>query len=192
MAEVWQQTRDRFVGDWEMTEFADAEDAADFDRTSGQEVDAHAGGWTRATMRALESAPGFFVADVRGRPRDVALIQREPKYQELVLVGGYVEDTLWVDEGVRGLGLSAELVLAKAEKLGGIVRPERYTEGGLAAHRAAHRLAVQRALRSGFRVPCEVMLDYAEMLDPAISATPRISGAAVSRIETASGPAHGR
>lgn len=189
MAEIWQQTCEHFVGEWPMIEFSDPEDEALFDRTGGDEVDRHAAAWTRGGMRPVASAPGFFIADVRGRPLDVALVRRD-KYGDMLLEGGYVESTLWLDRGIRGFGLAAELVIAKSEKLGGRVEPDRYTEAGLAAHRSAHRLAVQRAMREGFKVPDHVLVDYPELLDAPtlLRLAPGIEAAGLAGV----GPSMGR
>lgn len=161
MGEVWQVRRDTFVGAYPVSD-ADLEG---IERAARQEVDEHAADWMPRTLSRVPSSPGFFFAAVRGQPEDVALIQQDEFDGTYDVVGGYVGSTLWVERGLRGRGLAAELVLAKAARCD-TLDPVSYTTAGKAAHESAHRLAVQRALRAGHRVPREVMEDYPELCGP--------------------------
>jgi hypothetical protein len=157
MPEVWQMTLARFVGDFPV----DDTDARDLDLTFGYEADGYTGGWLPFSMRPVGGHEGFFFADIGGQPLDIALVQRDDFDGDYTVVGYYCDEQLWLDRGVRGRGLSAELVLAKADRLNGPIPAVTYTTAGLEATRSAHRLAVQRALRNGCRVPDAVMADYA-------------------------------
>lgn len=158
MPEAWLMTRAEFVGGYRV----DDRDLAEFDSTSRRVIDEASEGWSRRSLQPVPSARGYYFASIPGRPGDVLLVNRDPD-GELDVVGGYVEETLWVARGARGNGLSPELVLEAFDRRGGMLYPVTYTSAGKAAHESAHRLAVQRALREGFRVPAKVMMDYPEL-----------------------------
>lgn len=148
MCEIWMKSKTAFVGDYRM----DEGDLVEFERMSAAAVDEGAEAWIGSSARCIPGQIGVRVARIRGRPSDVALLHLD-KHGDWLVGGGYVDETLWIDRGLRGRGLGAELVLFKAELLGGIVEPECYTAAGKRAHEAAHDLAVDRALADGHRVP---------------------------------------
>jgi GNAT superfamily N-acetyltransferase len=79
-------------------------------------------------------------------------------------IGFYILGQSWVDPEWRGRGLAVELVLAAAELVGG--SPTANADGmgfsavGLAVHRKAHLVAVERAIAAGYDVPREVLDEY--------------------------------
>jgi hypothetical protein len=166
MPEVWQMTLAEFVGGWPMDNAADAEEARQMERDCGRSVMEAAESRPCAGLVPVRSAPGFYLAGLHGAEGDVLLFSHDETYGEMDVCGGYVGSVLWVEHGSRGRGLSAELVLAKAGAIGGAPDPVSYTTAGRAAHESAHRLAVQRALRCGMRVPAHVLRDYPEFAAP--------------------------
>ena len=140
----------------------DDSDLGELDAVFSRYVNENAAAWLPSTLRRLPRHPGFFLADIRGRHEDVALVHEEGAYGDRNLVGGYVDEFLWVDRGVRGRGLSAELVLAKHDRVGHL-DPISYTTAGRKAHAAAHRLGVARALAEGRKVPDHALADYPDL-----------------------------
>lgn len=161
MPEIWMLTRRQFIGDWRI----DDSDLADVERISALKVDELTRGWIRSSLKPLPNATGYYIAGIRRQPLDVALLHWHERHEEWDVVGGYVEDILWLDILQRGRGLSLELVLAKADLLDGVMEPESYTTAGRNAHASAHKLAVRRAMQRGCRIPSHVMADYPELAD---------------------------
>lgn len=161
MPEVWQIPLGDFVGRFPIKEPSSAAEAAADERHLCREIEEGSEGWTRRGMRRTGTR-GFYIAEVPGTS-DVILINHDESCHEFDVCGGYVGPSLWIERGVRGRGLAAELVLAKADLLDGRMEPESYTEAGRAAHVSAHRLAVERAIGEGFRVPSHVLSDYPGM-----------------------------
>ena len=167
MCEIWMRTKEQFVGDHRV----DDSDPDSFDRTAERVVDEGTRAWMASTIRPVPGRTGIASASVRGDATAVALLCRDV-HGEWSVAGGYVGETLWLDHGLRGKGLGAELVLLKADRLGGFVQPESYTTAGRRAHEAAHDLAVERALAEGFRVPGHIA-DAARKRDGAVSGMTR-------------------
>jgi hypothetical protein len=161
MPEVWMVNRDRFVGDWEV----DDSDPVQFDISSRKAVDELTEDWMPRSLRRIPGHPGFYFASVRGQPGDVAVVHENEDDGEFDVVGGYVEETLWLSRGVRGRGLAPEIVLEAAERRGGSLEPVSYTTAGKSAHAAAHRLAVARAAAAGHRIPPSVLADYPDIAE---------------------------
>lgn len=153
MPHIWELTPEEFIGDFPV----DDSDLENVDAGLGAEIEWLAEGWNDKTMNEIR--PGVFIADVVDAPGDVALLFQE-RDGHLDLVGGYCQETLWVHRKFRGQGIATELVIAAAERRGGVMDPCSYTPGGLAAHQAAHRLAVHRALSTGENVPQRVRDSY--------------------------------
>lgn len=76
------------------------------------------------------------------------------------IVGYYAGGMVWIDPEHRGQGLAPWLVLSACAEAGGVPygNSEKmgFSEAGIAAHRAAHRLAVALALEAGLQVPDDV------------------------------------
>lgn len=87
----------------------------------------------------------------------------------LAIVGGRMGMGLYIEPAYRGLGLGAELCLAAHDDPVLHSRGALYnrTIGSHKAWRAAHRLAVERALEQGFDVPPVVLADYPDLGEPA-------------------------
>lgn len=172
MPEVWQFTLREFLGDFPVDEVPPGE-AAEIERIYGREVLAAARGWRPSTLRRLPGPGGdLFLARIRGRPHDVALVRRLEGDDGFEAAGGYVDEYLWVSPAVRGRGAAAELVLAKAAAIEGPVHAERYTPAGHRATARAHALAVARALAAGCRVSAVVLADYPDLARRPPSARP--------------------
>lgn len=156
MPKIWEMTRDEFVGEWPL----DCERTPTKDKLLGDEIDLLASAWLPNTMKQV--AENIFIADVAPAEGDVALIylERDGIYD---IIGGYCSEILWIHERFRGLGLSKELVIEAANKKDGNLMPISYSPSGRAAHEAAHRTAVIRALTHGHAVPDEVLRDYPDV-----------------------------
>lgn len=92
-------------------------------------------------------------------------------FQAGKVVGFYAGSSLWIAPAHRGRGMSSPLILAAATHRGGTVLPpgvvfQGYTAAGLAAHRAAHRLAVLTALAGGLPVPEAVLAELRRLGQP--------------------------
>lgn len=80
------------------------------------------------------------------------------------VVGGIFHKSILVLPKHRGLGLGAEILIQAFET--GVMHPETMnkdnllTAAGRANRRAAHRIAVERAVRAGVEVEPEVLADY--------------------------------
>lgn len=102
------------------------------------------------------SADGIYavhaVADPDWQPQHTVLLTHggDP-------VGFYAGGMTWIDPDHRGRGLAAPMILAAAVTAGGVpydnVEIMGFSEAGIAAHRAAHRMAVEIALAAGKDVP---------------------------------------
>jgi GNAT superfamily N-acetyltransferase len=149
----WDMTLESFLGDFP----TDSEDLNERERIYRLTVMSAAASWIRRGAVAAEGNPCFLLTSIRGRLDDVALVRVSPDGSAPEPVGGYVEEFLWIEPSFRGMGLAAELVLAKADRVGSPVNAVHYTPAGRAAHAAAHRLSVRRALKSGFKVPVAVL-----------------------------------
>ena len=147
VSEPWMISAEEFLGTWPNTVWDD-----EFERACEASIEEHEGAWSRGTVRNLVGFPNFEWSRSLREPQDVLLLLRSP-YGDLTLEGGYVEHSLWLSPSIRGRGLASELVLLKAELVGGPLQAITYTMAGRAAHLSAHRLAVTRALAAGLRVP---------------------------------------
>jgi GNAT superfamily N-acetyltransferase len=82
------------------------------------------------------------------------------------VVGFYAGGMLWIDDAHRGRGIAPWLVLAGCVEAGRVPRDNSqivgFSEAGIAAHRAAHRIAVDLALQAGLPVPERVTGEYAQ------------------------------
>jgi GNAT superfamily N-acetyltransferase len=166
-------TRDAFVGNFPVKDPETDAEARRDERQLSREIREARLLVVPSTIRRLDGYRGYYLADVApdGSEIDadagVLLLRKDPIEGTMSVKGGYVGPSLWVHEGCRGIGLGPELVLAKADVVARGMNPVSYTTDGLKAHREAHRLAVQRALRAGHRVPDHVLAaDYPEMLPP--------------------------
>ena len=148
MPQVWEMSLAHFVGNHRLVD-CDAE----FEAACADVMEQCEHSWTRRMLMPLDGHPFLYLVKVIRRPDDVLLVCEHPRYGYFTVEGGYVEETLWVEHSLRGRGLSVELVLAKAEAMHGRINPETYTVQGRAAHVAAHRVSVSRALARGMRVP---------------------------------------
>lgn len=90
-----------------------------------------------------------------------ALVMYHLGMEGRVAIGFYLRGQCWIDEAWRGRGLAVELILAASALVGGspTCNPEGmgFSEAGLAVHRKAHRIAVERALAAGHDVPIHVL-----------------------------------
>jgi GNAT superfamily N-acetyltransferase len=173
MTVPWLMTRDAFVGDYPVKNPATPAEASEDERQLHREIREARLHILPASIRRLDGYKGYFLADVAADESEacadagVLLLKRDPEDGKMAVIGGYVGPSLWVHKDSRGMGLGPELVLAKADVVARGMNPVSYTTGGLKAHREAHRLAVQRALRDGYKVPDHVLAaDYPEMLPP--------------------------
>lgn len=86
-----------------------------------------------------------------------------------LLVGGIFHKSILVLPEHRGLGLGAEILIRAFET--GVMHPDTMNEdnllttAGRANRRAAHRIAVERAVRAGFEVEPDVLADYRHLSD---------------------------
>lgn len=84
------------------------------------------------------------------------------------VVGGISLKSILVLPDHRGKGLGAEIVIRAFET--GVLHPDTMnksnllTTAGRANRAAAHRIAVERAVRAGLDVPDEVLADYSDVL----------------------------
>lgn len=75
-------------------------------------------------------------------------------------VGHYCDDTILLDERVRGKGLAEELMLRCLEHRENRPVTTEFTESGLRCFKRTHRLAVARAIKAGLPVPAAVLQEY--------------------------------
>ncbi|GJD90865.1 hypothetical protein BHAOGJBA_4408 [Methylobacterium hispanicum] len=126
-----------------------------------------------------ELAPAWTSPDGRHAVHLVADADWEPPTSVLLeteggtCVGFYAGGELWIDEDRRGAGLSTPLILCLVARLGKATYDTRsglgFSPAGYAAHAAAHRIAVERAVAAGMRVPAEVRAEAASRSVPAAS-----------------------
>jgi hypothetical protein len=76
-------------------------------------------------------------------------------------LGGYIDTVIAIEDGFVGQGLSAALVLRAYENRE-LPAERQLTTAGYGALSAAHRVAVERAIRDGANVPESVRRDYEE------------------------------
>lgn len=85
------------------------------------------------------------------------------------VVGGIFHKSILVLPGHRGLGLGAEILIRAFDT--GVMHPETMNEdnlltaAGRANRRAAHRIAVARAVWAGVEVAPDVLADYRHLSD---------------------------
>jgi GNAT superfamily N-acetyltransferase len=156
---IWQMTQMEFVGNYPVNDT----DLEDFERLSRLVIEEQANAFVKASMQVIKGYREFYLADIRHRELDVALVQKDTRYNDLYVVGGYIDDTLWIEPALRGKGLGAILVLKKADKMAGVLEPTTYTSAGKATHIAAHRKAILDALSEGYRVSARVLADYEDL-----------------------------
>lgn len=163
--DFWKLRQDDFVGPFEVFDI----DLEDVERSYGKYILEQDGNLAFSTLKPVPERDGLFFIETKGSRENVVLLKLDTSDDDFYIVGGYVDEILWVDGGsngsfgVRGQGLAAELVLEKMSKVGIPFNVIHYTSAGIAAHEAAHRLAVRRALEAGKDVPGRVMQDYPEM-----------------------------
>ena len=138
---------EEFTGNWPEVEYD-----SEFENACVKTIESKEKNWSKATLRALPGYKEFYCVPVIGITGDVLLLHRDA-YGDYTVTGGYVDETLWVDPGVRGRGLSAEIILQRCADTGEPPQPVSYTAAGRAAHLSAHRLCVTRALSEGYKVP---------------------------------------
>lgn len=165
MTEVWQMTRERFLGDAPVDEPTSDRQASLDQGHVMREVMESTLGWSRLGMRLCRAGGEHFIAPVPGLQGDVALVHRDPELGTFQVVGGYCGASLWVSPECRGQGLAAELVLARAERNEGRLEPGNYNKAGHASHVRAHRLAVLEALAQRMPVPQAVMDGYPDLME---------------------------
>ena len=146
MPEIWQIPEKQFVGDWEVVAYDD-----ELERAAASEIEEWNGRWRIRELKPLEGHPNFFTWKTSSG-EGVLLLHRDA-WGDLDLVGGYVHETLWLDPSIRRRGISPLLVVIKADMNGGQLEPVTYTPAGRAAHVRAHKIAVARAKREGYRIP---------------------------------------
>jgi GNAT superfamily N-acetyltransferase len=145
MPEIWQISLKDFIGNWPVVEYD-----RDFECACVKVIEKYEKSWLKKDLRPLEGYENFFLCNLSGG-EGVLLILKD-KWGDYDVVGGYVEETLWVEPSLRRKGLGRHLVIARAEMLGGRINPVSYTPAGLAAHRSAHALSVKKARQSGQRI----------------------------------------
>ena len=158
---IWQMTQKEFIGDYPVNDT----DLEDFERLSRIVVEEVSGAFIKGSLKPIEGQTRYYLADIRNRVTDVVLVEKDTRYNDLYVVGGYVDDTLWLEPNIRGKGFSVYLVLYKADKMAGVLEPTTYTSAGLKAHIAAHRKAVMDACHEGCRVSERVLDDYRDLFD---------------------------
>jgi hypothetical protein len=124
--------------------------------------------WIDLRQRAcgLQTSPlpqsGYAIAREGSRYRDGVVIVTGP---DGTVVGGIASGVVVVAPEHRGIGLGAEaVILAFATGIKRVADPVVFSEAGYGNRRAAHRIAVKRAIRGGLRVPDEVLADYPHLL----------------------------
>lgn len=86
-----------------------------------------------------------------------------------LVVGGIFHKSILVLPEHRGLGLGTEILIRAFEA--GVMHPETMnddnllTTAGRANRRAAHRIAVERAMRAGIEIEPDVLADYRHLSD---------------------------
>lgn len=109
---------------------------------------------------AWTSSDGLYgvhlVADEDWEPPTAVLIDNPTG----TTVGFYAGGELWIDEEHRGRGLSTPLIVCLVARLGRAAYDNAtglgFSAAGHAAHAAAHRSVVLRAVEAGLRVPARV------------------------------------
>lgn len=157
---IWQMTQAEFIGNYPLNDT----DLEDFERLSRLIIEENARAFIKASMKVIQGQERYYLADIRNQETDVALVEKDPRYNDLYVVGGYVDDTLWIEPNIRGQGLGTHLVLRKADKMAGVLEPTTYTSAGRNVHKAAHRKAVLDAYHDGYRVSARVLDDYRDLL----------------------------
>ncbi len=161
MPEIWQMTLSEFVGDWKVEDPVNSAAALADDMHLASAIREGTEDWMMSTLRRVPASPGYFIAEVAHTDGDVALLFLDEDTGEYDVCGGYCDNELWIEHGPsRGRKLSPELVIAKASIMGRALEPYSYTTAGRAAHVSGHRIAVERAVRAGYRVPEDVLADY--------------------------------
>lgn len=84
------------------------------------------------------------------------------------IIGGMMEKRIFVLPDHRGFGIGAEMLIRAFEI--GVMHPRTMnidnalTTAGRANRRAAHRIAVEKAVRAGIDVDPEILADYADFV----------------------------
>jgi hypothetical protein len=115
--------------------------------------------------------PRFATAAIRGGGSLANQALLELKDREWTCVGSYVDDTILLDENVRGQGLAEELLLRCAEHRNSLPLSSNFTKKGYELLRRTHRLAVERALKANLAVPAVVMAEYPNLKNDAHCST---------------------
>jgi hypothetical protein len=87
----------------------------------------------------------------------------ELKDGQWTCIGSYVDDTILIDESVRGRGLAEELLLRCAEHRADLPLSSNFTNKGYSLLRRAHRIAIKRALEAKLPVPDVVLAEYPDL-----------------------------
>lgn len=154
--EIWEMSLEEFVGRHPIVEHDE-----EFERACIAVIGEYEGRWSRACLVPFDKRKGAWWCTPIGDDESVLLVVAGSKYGDLVIAGGYVDETLWVDSSLRGQGFATELVIAKASSHGCPLNPVTYTAAGRAAHVAAHRLSVSRAVSRGYKVPLKALASQA-------------------------------
>jgi GNAT superfamily N-acetyltransferase len=114
----------------------------------------------RSKAEVIHAVPGYRMAS---DGKTVAVFDSVDE----TVVGGFLNREVFVLPRHRGRGLGAEILIVAFES--GAIGPDNMSgfqwlsPGGRANRRAAHRLAVERALDAGLAVSDDVLVDYPDL-----------------------------
>jgi hypothetical protein len=114
----------------------------------------------RVAVVPITHNPRFATAPIPGFPSFGNQALLELKNGQWTCVGHYVEDTILLDESVRGRGLAEELLLRCAEHRTDLPLSSNFTNKGYSLLKRAHRLAIMRALKARLPVNQAVLAEY--------------------------------
>lgn len=115
--------------------------------------------WKAGSETILVDNPKFATAAANGGRGQADQLLLEQANGGWSPVGCYVYEALLIDSRVRGKGLSTELILrccAHRE----VPKSRKLSQAGRGALSRAHRVAVERAVNDGLRVPESVRREY--------------------------------
>lgn len=113
-----------------------------------------------ASVVPITQIPGFATALIQGGSSFANQALLEWTEGEWQCVGSYVDDTILIDQRVRGKGLAEELVLRCAEHRNALPVTTALTGSGYGLLKRVHRLAVQRAIEANLAVPQKVLEEH--------------------------------
>ena len=150
---IWSGTLEEFLGPGSLVAATFAIDGHDAEYELYREVPYElAAAWTSADGHHSVHV----VADEDWEPPTAVLIENRTGDT----VGFYAGGELWIDAEHRGRGLSTPLIVCLVDRLGKAAYDNAlgigFSAAGHAAHAAAHRSVVQRAIEAGIRVPSRV------------------------------------